>query len=65
MGKKKGIQKKSKKPWPGQKKKPYGDQSAEDPNKSPECDDNCKKTIAIGTTILFIIYNICTGGAGV
>ncbi len=62
-GKRERYPKKSKKPWPGQKKKPYGDQSAEDPNKVPECDDGCKRTITVGT-MLFIIYNICTGGAG-
>jgi RHS repeat-associated protein len=71
-GKKERYPKKSKKPWPNQKKPPYGDQSAEPPDYAEdwgdksvgECDEDCQEfTIGIGF-LLFLIYNICTGGAG-
>ncbi|MCI5209894.1 MAG: RHS repeat-associated core domain-containing protein, partial [Candidatus Electrothrix sp. ATG2] len=63
-GEKKRHPQKSKKPWPGQKKPPYGDQSAEDPNKEiPECDSGCKMTIIMGM-IIYTLYNVCTGAAG-
>jgi RHS repeat-associated protein len=73
-GPKKRHPPKSKKPWPGQKKPPYGDQSAEDPNKvngdepppssSGEiCGETCKKVfVGIGTAGTALFIWVCTGG---
>jgi RHS repeat-associated protein len=61
-GKKKRHPPKSKKPWPGQKKPPYGDQSPTDPNKEI-CGETCKQVfVGIGTAGTAIFIWVCTGG---